>query len=244
MKAEQRPVVVLIPGLGNNERLWAAQQAVLADACVSMVPHYGGGKSIHEMASKVLAQTPTGPLSLVGFSLGAYIAFEIIRQQPERIRHLALISASPFADDEDAKQQRRRLMEKAAADYGPLLADMGKFIVFPDGPNAAATRRTLIRMGEELGAEEFCRQQQAAIDRRDCCDLLAGIRCPTRVLCGREDPITPVAGNRYVAEHIPGATLTIVKGAGHLLPLERPDEVNQFLLNWLSDTALEGTAES
>lgn len=225
--------VVLIPGLGNNERLWSDQVAFLAGSYDVVVADYLGSDSIQQMTARVLAQTPDGPLSLVGFSLGSYVALDIVSRYPERVERLALISASPFADTEDTKSQRRRLIEKAAHGYSELLQDMANFVVAPAGPHAADARRTLVLMGDELGADEFARQQRAAMERPDCRGLLQSIRCPTRVLCGNEDPVTPVNGNRYLADNIPNATLTILDDVGHLLPLESPRAVNQFLHDWL-----------
>jgi pimeloyl-ACP methyl ester carboxylesterase len=88
-------------------------------------------------------------------------------------------------------------------------------------------------MGKELGVEEFCRQQRAAMQRPDSREQLAAIRLPVQVLCGAEDRVTPVSGNRYIADHIPGASLQALADTGHLLPLERPVEVCEFLRAWL-----------
>ena len=198
---------------------------------------YRGSDTITEMAERVLDLAPQGRLALVGFSLGGYIAFEIMRQHASRVQQLALISSSPFADDAGAIKQRKRLIEKAAVDYDRLLVEMGNFVVHDAGPHAAAALQSLFDMGKDLGADEFCRQQSAAMQRLDCRDILSHIRVPTRVLCGSEDAITPVAGNRLVADSIPGATLEIVDRAGHLLPLESPQRVTSFLLRWLEESA-------
>lgn len=229
-----KPTAVLIPGLGNTKRLWSAQATGLKPHCDVVIPDYRGSQSIADMADTVMELTPkVSPLSLVGFSLGGYIALDIMRRHPKRIERLAFISSSPYADDEGTKRQRQRLMEKASEDYTALLKDMAKFIVSPATPGADEARRALVAMGKDLGAEEFCRQQRVAMEREDCRDVLATIECPTDVLCGSEDPITNVAGNRFIADSIDGATLTIVEGASHLLPLETPAEVTAFLLDWL-----------
>jgi pimeloyl-ACP methyl ester carboxylesterase len=75
------------------------------------------------------------------------------------------------------------------------------------------------------------------MQRSDFSAFLESIHCPVRVLCGQEDRVTPVPGNRFLAEHIPGATLEVVQGAGHLLPVERPMEVTRFLRGWLEGPA-------
>lgn len=228
-----KPVVVLIPGMGNNARLWTAQVNALSGEYDVIVGDYSGAGSVEEMADRVLAQLPGGSFSLVGFSLGGYVALDIIARANERIERLAFISSSPYADAEQTIQQREIIIEKALQDYDSVLEDMGKFIVFPDGPNAESTREVLKIMGQELGVEEFCRQQRAAMRRPDSREQLGSIRCPVRVLCGENDPVTPVGGNRYLADNIRGASLQILADSGHLLPLERPAEVTGFLNEWL-----------
>ncbi len=225
--------VVLIPGMGNNARIWTAQVDELSWDYDVIVADYSGADSIEEMADRVLVQVPAGSFSLVGFSLGGYIALDIIGREANRVERLAFISSSPYADTKEAIQQREFLIGKALEDYDSVLEDMGKFVVFPDGPNAEHTREVLTIMGQELGVEEFCRQQRAAMKRPDCREQLGSIRCPVRVLCGENDPVTPVSGNRFLADNIHGATLKILGKSGHLLPLERPAEVTALLQDWM-----------
>lgn len=233
MTTNAKPVVVLIPGMGNNARIWSAQVDELSDDYEVIVADYAGAESIEEMADRVLTQVPAGSFSLVGFSLGAYIALSIIGRARERIDRLAFISSSPYADSEQAIQQREFLIGKALQDYDAVLEDIGDFVVFRDGPHAEHTREILTIMGQELGVEEFCRQQRATMMRLDCREQLGSIRCPVRVLCGENDPVTPVSGNRFIAENIRGASLQVLEDSGHLLPLERSAEVNGFLRDWL-----------
>jgi pimeloyl-ACP methyl ester carboxylesterase len=219
--------------MGNNARLWSAQVGELSGDYEVIVADYSGAESIGEMADRVLLQVPEGAFSLVGFSLGGYIALNLVGRIAERIERLALISASPFADSDDVIKQRQLLIAQAKEDYDSLLAGMGKFIVCPDGPLAGETREAVAVMGKQLGVEEFCRQQRAAMRRPDSREELSSIRLPVRVLCGAKDRVTPVSGNRYLAEHIPGASLQVLEDTGHLLPLERPAEVSGFLKEWL-----------
>ncbi len=227
--------LLLIPGLGNNARLWAAQVEHLRDRCRCVIADYRGSGSIPAMSDAVLSQAPDGPLHVVGFSLGACVALDIVARYPDRVLKLALMSASPYSDDETTKAERRRLVKRAAHDYAGLLEDIASFVVAPRGARAAEARRVLAIMGEELGAEVFARQQLAAMERPDCRDMLKDIRCPTHVLCGSDDPVTPPGGNRFLADHVPHATFEIIENAGHLLPLERPAEVNGFLARFVAE---------
>jgi pimeloyl-ACP methyl ester carboxylesterase len=233
MKDLANPVVVLVPGLGNNGRLWSAQVKALSVRYEVVIADYRGAESIEEMADRVLAQVPAARFALVGFSLGGYIALRMISMAKERITRLAFISSSPHADGEQAIRQRHKLIDRARHDYEGLLREMGNFIVFPDGPDAGRARDELVTMGMELGVDEFCRQQTAAMNRPDSSGILGSIQCPVRVLCGQEDKITPVSANRSLAGNIPGASLEVIPCAGHLLPLERPGEVSASLENFL-----------
>jgi pimeloyl-ACP methyl ester carboxylesterase len=232
--ASSKPLVVLVPGMGNTARLWSAQVSVLSRDAEVVVVDYVGAESTREMTDRVLAQVPDGRFSLVGFSLGATIALDLVGRAAERVERLAFISASPFADSDQAIKERQSLIAQAGKNYDAVLDGMSRFIVCPEGPLAGAARDTVVTMGQELGSVEFCRQQKAAMQRPDMRATLATIRCPVRILCGANDQVTPISGNRYIAEHISGATLEILDQSGHLLPLERPSEVNEFLLAWLN----------
>jgi pimeloyl-ACP methyl ester carboxylesterase len=224
--------------MGNNERLWSAQVEMLSPDTDVVIPDYHGCTSLPEMSAAVVQQLPPGQISLLGFSLGAYIALDIVARHPEQVERLALVSASPFADTEKIANQRRHLIGAAEQDYESLLDSMGDFIVFGDGENATHTRDVLRTMGQELGVEEFCRQQIATMNREDCSAMLGDIRCRTRILCGADDAVTPLVGNQYLADHIPGAEIQVLERCGHIVPLERPTETAGFIKEFLSATKI------
>ena len=88
-------------------------------------------------------------------------------------------------------------------------------------------------MMDDTGVDAFCRQQEAIIARPDSRPLLSAIACPTLVLVGAQDAITPVEMAQEMTDAIPGATLTIVPETGHLATLEAPVHVNAALAKWL-----------
>jgi pimeloyl-ACP methyl ester carboxylesterase len=88
-------------------------------------------------------------------------------------------------------------------------------------------------MAERTGVEGYIRQQQAVMSRADTRDDLRRFGCPTLVLCGREDAITPLPMSMEMAELIPDARLTVIESCGHLSTLEKPHEVNAALRAWL-----------
>ena len=92
----------------------------------------------------------------------------------------------------------------------------------------------VLQMATDTGVEAFKRQQMAIMARPDNLPLLSSIRCPTLVLVGREDALTPPALAQEIAGGIAGSRLEIIADCGHLSTLERPEPVNQALRAWLS----------
>ena len=116
-----KPALVLVPGMGNTPMLWDAQREALADDYDVIIPDCRGSESVAQMADCVRDSLRQGENALAGFSLGGYVALSLAERFPDRITRLALISSTPFADDDRAKAQRLRLIEKAREDYSGLL---------------------------------------------------------------------------------------------------------------------------
>jgi hypothetical protein len=87
-------------------------------------------------------------------------------------------------------------------------------------------------MAERIGCEGFLRQQTAILNRVDNRPGLADIACPTLVLTGRQDLLTPVEVHLEIAAAIPAATLVVLPNCGHLSTLEQPAMVNGRLAAW------------
>ena len=236
MMMTSKPTLVLLPGLGNNARIWAAQVAEFSDEYTVVIPDYRVASSIDEMADCLLQQVSAERFSLVGYSLGGYIALNLIQKIPERIERLAFISSSPYADSEQAIKQRKYIIEAVTKDYNSALNTLAKAVTYADGVNTKSARDTLSLMGQELGAEVFCRHQEAVMQRPDCRSILASINHRVAVLVGENDVVTPVSANQFLADNIKGAAVHVIAKAGHLLPLEKPNEVTVFLRQWLALT--------
>jgi pimeloyl-ACP methyl ester carboxylesterase len=190
--------------------------------------------SMDAIAARILAAAPPR-FALAGLSMGGYLALAIMRQAPERVQKLALLDTS--ARPESSEQTARRKPQIA-------LAQDGRFAEVPplqfpffvhrnrQGDDALRTRVRL--MAEETGAEAFLRQQHALITRADARPLLATIKCPTLVLVGDGDELTPPALSRELADSIAGSRLVIVADCGHLSTMERPEAVNRALVEWMN----------
>jgi pimeloyl-ACP methyl ester carboxylesterase len=104
-----------------------------------------------------------------------------------------------------------------------------------DGPHRAAILDLCMDMAMRLGPDVFVRQSIALRDRPDQQDTLRAVKVPTLVLCGRDDALCPVHRHTLMQGLIPGSTLHIIDGAGHLPTLEQPAETTAALSRWLED---------
>ena len=136
--------------------------------------------TVSECARYVLSKIPDR-FSLVGFSMGGYVAFEIIRQAPERVDRLALISTSARSDTEERAAQRKALIKKACNDYDTTLDELLPPLLFQDSPNTPIVLKNIREMAYRIGSQSFVRQLQICMSRPDSRPDLPGIGCPVVV---------------------------------------------------------------
>ena len=231
----KRPTLILLPGLLCDAQLWAPQAQALADIADCRVADMTLDGSIAGMAARVLKDAPER-FSLAGLSMGGYAAFEVMRQAPERVERLALLDTSAKPDMPERTAARRELVARAGegvAAFAAVVEGHLKTFVHPDRLSDEALMATIRASAMNVGAECYARQQGAIMARADQVPQLGAIPCPTLVLVGREDALTPVSEHELIAGAIPGADLQIIEDCGHLTTLERPDAVNAALRAWL-----------
>src|SRR5262245_31652943 len=231
--AEAVPVV-LIPGLNCSARLYAEQIPALWRFGPVQVADHTRDDSMDAIAARILADAPPR-FALAGLSMGGYVALTIVRQARERVQKLALLDTS--ARPETAEQTARRKPQIALAESGRFAevpALQFPWFVHRNRQNDDALRARVRLMAEETGAQVFLRQQRALMTRPDARPLLATIKCPTLVLVGDGDELTPPALSQEIAVGIAGSRLVVVANCGHLSTMERPEQVNKALTEWMA----------
>lgn len=225
--------IVLIPGLLASARLYAPQIPKLWLSGPVMIADHTRDDSMGAIARRILGAAPPR-FALAGLSMGGYISFEIVRQAAARVVKLALLDTSARPDAPEAIQARRAQMALAATGRLDEVADAQFERMVPAARRAdAGLRETNLRMAREVGVAAFARQQTAIMGRLDSRPTLKEIRCPTLVLVGENDALTPPDRAAEIAAGITGAKLVRVPECGHLSTLEQPDVVTRALVEWL-----------
>ena len=184
---------------------------------------------------RVAPRATAAAFCLVGLSLGGYVAFEIMRQAPERVAGLVLMDTTARPETAEASAKREALIELAATDLDAVTEQLLPRLSHPERMNLPAVRGVIQSMASSLGKEVFVRQQRAIMGRPDSRPTLATITCPTLVICGRDDLITPPDLATEIAEGIRHAKLRIIEQCGHLATLDQPAEVSRLLLEWIEE---------
>ncbi|WP_374583607.1 alpha/beta fold hydrolase [Pseudoduganella sp.] len=224
--------LVLVPGYMLDDALWDGMLPHLPPDAPLHFASLAQGDSIAAMAQAVLARCP-GRFALLGFSMGGYVAREIVRLAPQRVTALALVASSSRADPPLMAEQRGKAAR--ATPLGPFRG-LGRAAIAQSLHPANAANEALVAqvraMGERLGREVFIRQ--SLIVRSTDTAQLSDITCPTLVLHGAEDQLRSLDEAQELAQGIPGARLQVIAGAGHLIPLEQPQLLAQALAPMLT----------
>jgi len=186
------------------------------------------------LADDVLARAPAR-FALAGLSMGGYCALEIVARAPERVMALALVDTSARPDTPDGRANREKQIARAPVEFAAIVAELLPKWVHPSRLDDHAVADIVRAMARDVGADAFARQQRAIMSRADSRPRLAAIRCPTVVVCGREDALLPLEVHEEMAHGIPGAKLRVIEACGHLAPLERPADVAAALRELLDE---------
>jgi pimeloyl-ACP methyl ester carboxylesterase len=223
----------MIPGLLLTWQLYAPQLDELWPRGNVLLANHIGAPSMAAIARGILAQAPPR-FALVGLSMGGYVSFEILRQAPERVARLALLDTTARADTEEASAARRTQMQLAESGrFADVVEALIPRLVHGARLSEAALIEPIRAMAHAVGAAGYLNQQRAIIGRPDSRPLLASIGCPTLILVGDSDLLTPPERAQEMAEGIRGARLVVVPDCGHLSTLERPVAVTGALQAWL-----------
>jgi pimeloyl-ACP methyl ester carboxylesterase len=227
-----RQHLLLIPGLVCDAEVWRYPAKHLADLAEVSIPPAAQGETMADIARIALEAAPD-KFALAGFSMGGYVALEMLRQAPERVTRLALVDSSARADTPEKAESRRVAI--AACERGEFAAVIDRMMpillhsAHQSGPLPAFVRDMVGRVGPEV----FVRRMRAIAGRQDSRELLRKTRQPVRALCGREDAMTAIEDHVEIAELAPNGRFSLIEECGHMTVIERPQAVTALLRDWL-----------
>jgi pimeloyl-ACP methyl ester carboxylesterase len=214
--------------------LWRHQIESLSDVADCTVADLTQDNSMAAMAARTLEAAPER-FALAGLSMGGYVAQEIMRQAPQRVERLALLDTAATIDDPIQFERRKALIRQlSVGKFRGVTRRLLPLLIHPDHLDDEELISVIKKSAEDMGPEAYVRQQSAILTRPDGRGDLGAIRCPTLILCGRQDELIPLALHREMVEAIPGATLVVIEDSGHLPPLEQPEAVSAAMRDWLT----------
>jgi 3-oxoadipate enol-lactonase len=211
--------VLLLHAFPLDEHMWEPQRAALDDHDVIAPRLYGRGRTMDAWAESIVGETG-GELAVVGASMGGYCGLALARRFPERVRALLLMGARPDADTEERRSGRADTIELIREGGADALWEMMLPKLFADV--SKADKQLLYRDADDLVAAV-----EAIRDREDNTETARSLGDRLQFVVGESDPF--VSG-----DELAGFPVREVAGAGHLVNLERPDEFNELLRDFLT----------
>ena len=235
--AEGQDSLLFIHGAGGTHRHWGSQVQGLKGVGRYAVDLPGHGRSrgegwttisgYAEVILQLLDALDLDQVTLVGHSMGGAISQYLALTHPSRVNRLVLVGSGARL------RVLPSLLEGMLQDFPSTVEMMLSWAYSGEtSPDLAQlAREEWLENDPQVVHDDF-----AACDRFDVMSRLAEIGCPTLVLCGENDKLTPPKYAHYLRDNIPGATLTIIPQAGHMVMMEQPDLVNDAIQRFLVAT--------
>jgi len=239
--------VVFVHGYPLSKAMWELQAAALSSSCrVITIDLRGHGESdaplwhytVETFADDIqglLDHLSIGQAVLAGFSMGGYVVFAFYRKYRDQVKGLILADTRPQPDTPEGKQGRFKTAQTAQKDGAGAIAEamIPKLL----SPASVQSRFDLVEAVRQIITQTpvtgIAGDLMAMAERPDSVPLLSEIACPTLILVGEQDGLTPPADAKLMAGKIKKARLEIIPGAGHLSNLENPEAFNSAVRKFL-----------
>ncbi|MFT6262478.1 MAG: pimeloyl-ACP methyl ester carboxylesterase [Dasania sp.] len=226
--------IVLIPGLLNTAALYNLQKSYLNNRFNITVADHTKFETIAQIAEDILVNQAPDEFVIGGLSMGGYVAQEILRQAPHRVKGLLLMNTSARKDTPDQTKRRIAIMNATQSGrFKGVTKHLLPNLIHQDSLDNTLVTNVIIDMAQEIGRDAFIRQQKAIINRIDSRDTLTRVSVPACVVVGDSDKLTPPERAKEMATLLPSAELHIIERCGHLSPLECPEDVIEIIVNFM-----------
>jgi 3-oxoadipate enol-lactonase len=243
--------IVFVHGHPFDHTMWVYQVARFAAEYRLIMPDlrgYGltdvtpGRVMLDEMALDILhllEALKVGRAVFCGLSMGGQIVLDLYRLFPEKVDALVIVDSD--AQGETAESRKARLAKADTIMGTGMRQHTDETIhqyIAPSSMSNKAVYTHLYKMMSTTTSEGAAAAHRGRAERRDHLSMLHTIRVPTLIVVGEEDHFTPVPIARLMSDHIPGARLAVIPGAGHLPNMEAPEAFNEVLDGFLKENKL------
>ncbi len=229
-----KPVVFLLPGLMCDEAVWVDQQKALSPCANVIIPVFRGFDSLTDMAAYVLEQAPER-FSVAGHSMGGRVAWELMEMAGKRIDKFAVLDSGVHAVKADEPQKRQILLDKATEHGLQAVADAWTLpMVHPARHQDKKLIGEIHAMILRNSVDDFFGQVKALLGRKDQTAILPRIEQEVLLIAGDEDSWSPPQQHQQMAGQLKRSRLEIISDAGHMVTMEKPEQVSQILLQWFT----------
>jgi pimeloyl-ACP methyl ester carboxylesterase len=227
--------IYLLCGLLCDATVWKTQTEALQNKGHDVRPiSFQGFETLQDMAAHALEGAPRR-FSLAGHSMGGRVALEIYRQAPQRIERLALLATGYRPATPQEREKRGELVRKALAEGMDALAETwARLMIGPSRQQDSELLGAMQKMVGRMSGEILAGQTKALLTRPDAKPVVDAIRCPTYIICGKQDSWSPAEHHRRMAGLVLHSELRLIDDCGHMSTLEQPDEVLSILEEWLN----------
>ncbi len=228
-----KPVLLLVPGMLNTAAVWSHVAPLLDDAAQMRIADVSSQDSIARMADDawaLVADVPADvPLYVCGFSMGGYVALQMLAAPRRAVAGLCLLCTSARPETPEGAVVRDKTIAAIGRDFEKVVDNVRLFGTHADTQADAGRMQALRALMLGVGADAAVRQNQAVKTRADQRPLLPRLALPVQVLTSRDDRIVPSVAGEEMAAAIPGAQLVWLQGVGHMAPIEQPGQVADAL---------------
>ena len=230
--------LVLVPGLLCDQGIWSFQIDALADLAEIHVANHGEVDSLGGLAETIIREAPPR-FAIAGHSMGGRVALEVARRVPERLIGFAILDtgyeavAPGEAGEREAAGRRSMLALARRSGMGAMARNWLQGMVHPARLTDSELIEPIVEMFQRRTPDFYALQIHALLNRPDAKAVFAGIRCPSLVLCGRDDLWAPPSRHEVMAKMLRHSTFGIIPNCGHMSPVERPRAVNEAFRSWI-----------
>ncbi len=233
-----KPVLLLIPGMLNTARIWSRVVPLLQDAADIRIADVTTQSSIADMARDawaLVADVPvTQRLVVCGFSMGGYVALELIASNLIANKSMGtwaigLLNTSSRAETTDGMVTREKTIAAMERDFERVIQGIATFGIHKSHHVDVALMSEALSIMRETGAPAAIRQLRAIMARADQGSLLPRIQAQALVMSSKNDLVVPPGASEEMTGLIPNARLEWITPAGHMTPLEQPAQVATLL---------------